>query len=117
MEQNTFFWLDERCVHFEHNASNYKLAHDFLLSFIKPASFHRIQGELEPELGAYLYERELGNFFSLMNETIPRFDLILLGVGENGHCASLFPGSKELNEKKDWLFLLKIRIMDIGALP
>lgn len=88
------FWLDERCVPPSHDDSNFKLAHDNLLSKIKNiGSIHRIKGELPPTEAAQVYEEEILNFFGT-NEV--RFDFILLGMGEDGHVASIFPNSKEL---------------------
>ena len=88
------FWFgDERCVEPDHQHSNYKMAHDALLSKIEPGAVHRMQGELGPEDGAMSYERELKGVFE---EDIPALDLILLGLGPDGHCASLFPNNPEL---------------------
>lgn len=94
------FWLDERCVDPEHEDSNYKLAKDHLLDYLEPGSVHRMEGELEPKLAASRYEDVIRDFFDLHEGEIPAFDLILLGMGEDGHCASLFPQSSELHEKK-----------------
>jgi 6-phosphogluconolactonase len=93
-----FFWADERCVPKEDKESNFKLAFDNLLSRVPvPADHvHRIKGEEDPDKGAREYEEEMRNFFG---GTFPVFDLILLGMGEDGHTASLFPGSKPLEER------------------
>ena len=93
------FWTDERCVPKDHPESNYKLAHDAFLSRVPlPAqNIHRIRGEDEPRKAAEAYEDELRNFFSGPGAIV--FDLIILGVGEDGHTASLFPGSPALDEK------------------
>jgi len=89
-----FFWLDERCVEPSHEDSNYKLAYDHLISKIDyVGSVHRIKGELEPDQAAQEYEEGIKEFFGA-NEV--KFDFILLGMGEDGHIASLFPNSKEL---------------------
>ncbi|MBI4838001.1 MAG: 6-phosphogluconolactonase [Nitrospirae bacterium] len=95
-----FFWTDERCVPVEANESNFKLAFDLLLSKIPlPAeNIHRIKGELPPEDGAQDYEKALENFFG--KSGLPVFDLIILGLGKDGHTASLFPGSDALQETK-----------------
>lgn len=94
------FWLDERCVPPEDKDSNYKLAKDHLLNFLYINSIHRIQGELDPENAAIVYEKVIKEFFELKEGEIPAFDLILLGMGEDGHCASLFPESSEVKEVK-----------------
>jgi len=89
-----FFWLDERCVEPTHVDSNYKLAYDYLISKLDVVvSVHRIKGELEPNEAAKKYEQEIKEFFGT-NEI--KFDFILLGMGEDGHVASLFPNSREL---------------------
>ena len=93
-----FFWADERCVPKEDEASNFKLAFDAFLSKVPvpEGNLHRIRGEKEPAEGAEGYEKEIGAFFG--REGSPVFDLILLGVGEDGHTASLFPDSNALRE-------------------
>jgi len=93
------FWTDERCVPNDHPESNYRLAHDAFLSRVPlPAqNIHRIRGEDEPRKAAEAYEDELQNFFSGVGAIV--FDLIILGVGEDGHTASLFPGSPALDER------------------
>ena len=89
------FWVDERCVNPSHYDSNYKLANDNLISKLglSLASVHRIKGEIEPKLAANKYEQDLKLFFK--NDDII-FDMVLLGMGDDGHVASLFPESQEL---------------------
>ena len=96
------FWGDERCVPPDHPESNFGMVKDALLSKIKiPAeNIHRMAGECEPQAAAAEYEKHLQEFFGLESGALPRFDLVLLGIGEDGHTASLFPGSKALNETK-----------------
>lgn len=94
------FWGDERCVPPDHPDSNYGLTAAALLRHIPlpPENIHRIAGELPPAEAARRYEAELRAFFG---ET-PAFDLVFLGMGEDGHTASLFPGSPALNESHRW---------------
>jgi len=93
-----FFWVDERCVPKEDKESNFKGAWDALLShiLIPEANLHRIKGEASPEIAAKEYEKELAYYFGA--DTLPAFDLIFLGMGEDGHTASLFPASESLKE-------------------
>jgi 6-phosphogluconolactonase len=95
-----FFWGDERCVPPDHPESNFGMVRESLLSKIQiPAeNIHRMAGEREPQAAAAEYEKHLQEFFGLESGALPRFDLILLGIGEDGHTASLFPGSDALNE-------------------
>jgi 6-phosphogluconolactonase len=96
--QAHFFWGDERCVPPSHPRSNYGMAFEAFLAHVPapPGNLHRMRGEEPPEQAAAAYARELRDFFG---EGLPRFDLIHLGVGEDGHTASLFPGSERLTEQ------------------
>ena len=87
-----FFFGDERSVPPEHEDSNYRMAHEELLSHVPAGSVHRMRGELEPSEAAAHYEQELEEFFG----GPPRLDLVLLGIGEDGHTASLFPRTPAL---------------------
>ena len=93
-----FYWADERCVQKEDEASNFKLAFDAFLSKVPvpEENLHRIRGEKGPVEGAEEYEKEIRAFFG--GKGYPVFDLIILGVGEDGHTASLFPCSESLQE-------------------
>lgn len=93
------FWVDERCVSRDHRESNFRLAFDTVLSIVPlPAeNIHRIKGEEEPDRAAREYEDDIRTFFGTSG--MPSFDLIILGVGEDGHTASLFPDSPLLNER------------------
>jgi 6-phosphogluconolactonase len=96
-----FFWGDERHVPPDHTESNYRMANEALLSKVpvRPENIFRIHAE-EKDAGAAAlqYEQTLKDFFHLSPGEFPRFDLILLGVGPDGHTASLFPGTAALNE-------------------
>ena len=94
------FWADERCVPPDDKDSNYKGAQDALLARvdIPPENVHRIRGEIPPEEGAREYEEELLRCFG--SAGLPAFDLVILGVGEDGHTASLFPDAPSLSEEK-----------------
>jgi 6-phosphogluconolactonase len=96
------FWGDERCVPPDHPESNFRMVQESLLSQVEvpPQNIHRMAGEKEPEIAAAEYEETLKRFFQLSNGHLPRLDLILLGLGEDGHTASLFPGSDALGETK-----------------
>ncbi|HLJ84750.1 MAG TPA: 6-phosphogluconolactonase [Candidatus Eremiobacteraceae bacterium] len=89
------FWSDERCVGPEDPDSNYGMARHALLSggLVPDANVHRMMGELEPHVGALDYNLRLRSFFGV---TTPVFDLIYLGLGPDGHTASLFPHTEAL---------------------
>ena len=93
------FFGDERCVPSDHPDSNYAMVDRALISKIDipPSNIHRMIGEVDPEEGAAAYESKLRNFFGEV--AVPRFDLVLLGMGDDGHTASLFPKSASLAEK------------------
>jgi 6-phosphogluconolactonase len=96
-----FFWGDERCVPPDHAESDYGMARQALLDHIAvpTANVHRMRGELDPAQAAADYQAELERFFGLAR---PRFDLVWLGLGEDGHTASLFPGTAALHETGRW---------------
>lgn len=95
-----FFWADERCVPKDDEESNFKNAYERWLSRIAlpEGTIHRIRGELSPAHAAAQYEDELRRAFG--GEGLPSFDLIVLGMGSDGHTASLFPGAASLDEKE-----------------
>ncbi len=92
------FFGDERCVPPDHEDSNYRMAQEALLSRVPVGSVHRMRGELSPPEAAALYEEELAAFFGHR----PDFDLVLLGIGEDGHTASLFPRTPALEVRDRW---------------
>lgn len=98
-----FFWGDERHVPPDHADSNYRMTNEAMLSRVPvpPENIHRIRAE-NPDAGkaAEDYEQELRGFFKLETEQLPLFDCVFLGMGPDGHTASLFPGTKALHERE-----------------
>lgn len=93
------FFSDERCVPPDDEHSNYHMAHEALFArCAPPGTVHRIHGEEEPAVAALLYEERLRREFRTAGR--PAFDLVLLGMGDNGHTASLFPGTAALRERE-----------------
>ena len=110
-----FFWGDERHVAPTDADSNYRMADEAMLSKIPVAAgnIFRVPSENpDAAAAAAAYEQTLQKFFALAPGTFPQFDLILLGMGPDGHTASLFPGNPALQEKKrlviaDWVEKMK----------
>lgn len=109
------FWGDDRYIPYTHRESNYKMAYDTLLSKINipQNNIFRIPVEISPpENAALVYEKIMKKtFFSLnrydFEKNLPVFDLVILGIGIDGHTASLFPGHRALNEKERWVVHVK----------
>jgi 6-phosphogluconolactonase len=100
------FQVDERFVPPDHDESNYRMIRGALLApaAIPGANVHRIRTELAtPQDAAREYEKELQRVFASPTGVAPRFDLVLLGMGPDGHTASLFPGSPALEERSRWV--------------
>jgi 5-dehydro-2-deoxygluconokinase len=100
------FWGDERCVPPDHAESNFHMTREALLDRvpIPGAQVHRIAGEDDPEAAARAYEQILRGFFDVPDGRPERtFDLVLLGMGEDGHTASLFPGTPAVDEDHRWV--------------
>jgi 6-phosphogluconolactonase len=100
--QIDWWWSDERSVPPADPASNFRMAFESLLGHVSidPARVHRLKGEAEPALAASEYERDLRAAFGASSREIPRFDLLLLGLGADGHTASLFPGTAAIAERE-----------------
>lgn len=102
------FFSDERCVPSDHPGSNYAMVRRCLLDRVDvpESQVHRIEGELAPyELAAERYDSILRTFFCVSDggpSLEPTFDVVLLGVGEDGHTASLFSASQAVAEKRRW---------------
>jgi 6-phosphogluconolactonase len=98
------WWGDERCVPPDDERSNYRLAKETLIDRLEtsPAAVHRIRGELGADAGAREYDRELGE--------LARFDLLLLGLGPDGHVASLFPNQPTLDEAEQRVLPAEARL-------
>jgi 6-phosphogluconolactonase len=97
------FFGDERCVPPDHPDSNYRMANEALLSRVPlpAANVHRMKGRGDAAANASLYEDELRGHFD--DTAWPRFDLVMLGMGDDGHTASLFPGTAALGERRAWV--------------
>jgi 6-phosphogluconolactonase len=94
------FWVDDRCVPPENQDSNFGAARELLLDKVPLAPDHaiRIEGELDPEEAAARYESAIRGHFRLEGAEVPIFDVLQLGMGDDGHCASLFPHTAALHE-------------------
>ena len=103
-EKMHFFFGDERHVPPDHSESNFRMANETLFSkaLVKPSRITRIKGEYaDTEKAALEYEQALRAYFTIEEGAFPRFDLVLLGMGDEGHTLSLFPGTKALHAPPD----------------
>jgi 6-phosphogluconolactonase len=91
------FWGDERCVPLDHPQSNYLSAKKYLIDHtpVPAENIHPINGGNDPELEAVRYAREIEEFLPAGSSGLPQFDLVLLGLGDDGHTASLFPTGQD----------------------
>lgn len=101
-----FFWSDERSVPAGHADSNYRMACEALLDHLNvpPEHIHRMEAEREDrDAAAAEYQATIEKVFGVHPPQLPRFDSIWLGMGDNGHTASLFPGTHALHENVRWV--------------
>jgi 6-phosphogluconolactonase len=100
-ERVHFTFSDERCVPPDDEQSNFRMANEtlFQAASVPEKSIARMRGEIEPKLAAQEYQDQLDSLARQRGEQVYRHDLILLGLGDDGHTASLFPGTKALEEK------------------
>lgn len=105
------FFGDERCVPPEDARSNYRMAREAWLdqAAIPAENIHRIRGEDDPAREALRYEQEIAALYR--TAALPAFDLVLLGMGDNGHTASLFPGTAALRERQRWVVAQYVEVM------
>jgi 6-phosphogluconolactonase len=101
-EKLHFFWGDERVVPFEDDRNNAKMAFDTLLNLVpvNQSNIHRMRTDIAPEASAHQYEKLLHEYF---DNKPASFDLVLLGMGDDGHTLSLFPGTEVVEEKTAWV--------------
>ena len=113
------FWGDERCVPPDHPDSNYRMAREALLDrvLVPAANVHRMRGELaDPVAAAREYEAVLRQALRVGVDTLPRLDLCLLGLGSDGHTASLFPGSPAVRAQRCWAMAGRVATRDAWRL-
>jgi 6-phosphogluconolactonase len=110
-ERAHIFFSDERCVPPEDPRSNYRMVRESWLdrSRIPVQNIHRIRGEDDPVLEAMRYQQNIAGFYR--SARWPAFDLILLGMGDIGHTASLFPGTAVLRETARWVAAQYVEVM------
>jgi len=110
-EHIVLFWGDERCVPPSHADSNYRMAREALFDHvpIPVQHVHRIQGELPPAVAAEAYQAEI----TALLGSPPVLDLVLLGLGADGHTASLFPGTAAVTERDRWVTAVQAKQLDV----
>jgi 6-phosphogluconolactonase len=106
------FWGDERAVPFEDNRNNAKMAYHTLLNQVPvpAAQIHVMRTDIDPLVSAKEYEGILHGYF---DNTVHSFDLVLLGMGDDGHTLSLFPGTEVVHEKQKWVTAFFLESQDM----
>jgi 6-phosphogluconolactonase len=109
------FWGDERAVPFKDDRNNAKMAYDTLLDFVPiPADqIHVMRTDISPEQSAAEYEKILHQYF---DNTVTSFDLVLLGMGDDGHTLSLFPGQPVIHEEERWATSFWLQAQDMSRI-
>ena len=115
------FWGDERDVPFEDDRNNARMAYDTLLNFVPvpPYHIHKMRTDIAPEASALEYEQILHHYFDGPLAGGPgaapphSFDLVLLGMGDDGHTLSLFPGTAAVHEEKAWTIAYYLKAQDM----
>src|SRR5882757_5626251 len=109
------FWGDERAVPFEDSRNNAKMAYDTLLDLVSvpAAQIHVMRTDIPPEQSAAEYEKILHQYF---DRTATSFDLVLLGMGDDGHTLSLFPGMPIVHEEKAWAKAFWLQAQDMSRI-
>ena len=122
------FWGDERAVPFEDSRNNAKMAYDTLLNFVPvpAAQIHVMRTDIAPEQSAIEYEKILHQYFDPLpangeggsaagepGKSSHSFDLVLLGMGDDGHTLSLFPGTEVVHEEKAWATAFFLKAQDM----
>jgi 6-phosphogluconolactonase len=104
------FWGDERCVPPDHAESNYRMTREALIDRVPIPSenVHRIRGEADPGQAAEAYERTLREFFGPADPPARSFDVVLLGMGPDGHTASMFPETAAPGETRRWVMAVHV---------
>jgi 6-phosphogluconolactonase len=119
------FWGDERDVPFEDSRNNAKMAYDTLLNFVPvpPSQVHVMRTDIPPEQSAAEYENILHEYFDIPagaastgSVVANSFDLVLLGMGDDGHTLSLFPGTEAVHEEKAWAISYYLKAQDMNRI-
>ncbi|MDL2267936.1 6-phosphogluconolactonase [Desulfovibrio sp. OttesenSCG-928-G15] len=101
--KTVIYWVDERCVPPDDEHSHYQRARVDLLSRVDATRFYRMKGEDNPKAAAEAYSTMLADHFSVLPGDFPRFDLVLLGVGTDGHTGCLYSGDPALRETESFV--------------
>lgn len=117
-DKTHLFWVDERCLEKTDPENNFGQAHKDFLSRVPlpPDQIHPMPSTLSPEHGARIYQKTITDFFAVKKGQFPVFDLMFLGLGADGHTASLFPGQTDVYEKRRLIIPVKGGLPDVNRL-